>query len=615
MKKALAVACFAAVLGVFGAGAVSGTDSGAGLIKAYAEDEALVYGDFEYSLDENGNVTIVKFNGTTTDVVIPASIDEKPVTAVADGAFYGCTGIKTVKFESDKTAPEKGSAGFVADGVKAEGVKILCGYSSLAKKYAEENGFECEITDLVDISNAIITLSPAEFTYDGSSKKPGILVLYGGNTLSEGVDYKLIFSNNNSAGNAAVRIVGTGRFTGSVEKSFTIKKASLTGAEVTLSASSFVYNANAVTPTVTVRAGGRMLVKNRDYTLTYKNNDAVGTAYVTITGIGNYEGSLQRSFSIKLADVTGLKAKAATESSVTLTWKKTTGASGYKVYMLNSTTGKYVLKTTVSSNTATISGLTAGTKYKFGVKACRTQGGKTYTSKKGCYTKVTAAPAKVDFSIATTQKGKAKLSWKKTKGATSYVVYYKQKKADKWKKITTLSSSARSYTVTGLSGKKGGYLTVKAFVKNGSVNCGGKFKAKKIYKYQKAAARLDVCGWDIKKACYAAAVPWIGAGLPRSGSVTMEWYADYGFSHGYGHCFCMAAMFAEMAKTMGYDCRQVHGAVGTSVHSWTELTLNGTTYICDPDFITETGRNGFCIVYGTHGTWMYSKYGYVATKG
>ena len=94
----------------------------------------------------------------------------------------------------------------------------------------------------------------------------------------------------------------------------------------------------------------------------------------------------------------------------------------------------------------------------------------------------------------------------------------------------------------------------------------------------------------------------------------MEWYADYGFSHGHGPCFCMAAMFAEMAKTMGYDCKQVHGTLSQYVHSWTELTLNGTTYICDPDFITETGRDGFCIVHGTPGTWRYTKCGYVATK-
>lgn len=200
------------------------------------------------------------------------------------------------------------------------------------------------------------------------------------------------------------------------------------------------------------------------------------------------------------------------------------------------------------------------------------------------------------------------------KNATSYAVFYKQKKSDKWTRLATLSSNKTSYTVKNMSGSKGGYLTVKAYIKYGGATSGGKFSTKAVYKYQKAAIWLDGCGWDLRSACYACAVPWIGAGLPRSGDVTMEWYANYGFDHGYGHCFVMAAMFTEMAKTMGYNCRQVHGAVGTSVHSWALLTLGGVTYICDPDFITETGMNGYCIIYGTPGTWRYSQYGYVATK-
>jgi len=33
--------------------------------------------------------------------------------------------------------------------------------------------------------------------------------------------------------------------------------------------------------------------------------------------------------------------------------------------------------------------------------------------------------------------------------------------------------------------------------------------------------------------------------------------------------------------------------------------MNGTTYVYDPDFTHEHGRNGFQITYGTSGTWRY----------
>lgn len=51
------------------------------------------------------------------------------------------------------------------------------------------------------------------------------------------------------------------------------------------------YTGYAITPTVTVTLGGSTLVLNRDYNLTYTNNTNVGTAVVTVNGLGNYAGS------------------------------------------------------------------------------------------------------------------------------------------------------------------------------------------------------------------------------------------------------------------------------------------------------------------------------------
>jgi len=58
------------------------------------------------------------------------------------------------------------------------------------------------------------------------------------------------------------------------------------------------YTGSFITPTVTVKYHGTTLVKNQDYKLSYNNNLNIGTANVVITGIGSYEGSLTRTFTI-----------------------------------------------------------------------------------------------------------------------------------------------------------------------------------------------------------------------------------------------------------------------------------------------------------------------------
>lgn len=114
-----------------------------------------------------------------------------------------------------------------------------------------------------------------------------------------------------------------------------------------------------------------------------------------------------------------------------------------------------------------------------------------------------------------------------------------------------------------------------------------------------------------------AAYSW-SAGIPyrwtsADASPGSEWFARYGFSNGYGDCYVMAATFCYMAKALGYEAHQMDGYVptrsgGRTPHSWVEVVMNGSTYVFDPDFTHETGRNGYQISYGASGTWMYSGY-------
>lgn len=51
-----------------------------------------------------------------------------------------------------------------------------------------------------------------------------------------------------------------------------------------------VHNGKALTPTVSVKMNGQQLKENIDYSLIYRNNKNVGTATVTVIGIGSYKG-------------------------------------------------------------------------------------------------------------------------------------------------------------------------------------------------------------------------------------------------------------------------------------------------------------------------------------
>ena len=60
------------------------------------------------------------------------------------------------------------------------------------------------------------------------------------------------------------------------------------------------YTGSAITPEVEVKDTARntVLTKNTDYTISYKNNVNAGTATITITGKGNYTGTVEKTFKI-----------------------------------------------------------------------------------------------------------------------------------------------------------------------------------------------------------------------------------------------------------------------------------------------------------------------------
>ena len=78
----------------------------------------------------------------------------------------------------------------------------------------------------------------------------------------------------------------------------TVQPASLEGAAVTLDQTQFAVTGSEIRPAVTVTLDGKTLTEGTDYDVTYTNNKEIGTATVTVTGIGNYAGTAQTTFDI-----------------------------------------------------------------------------------------------------------------------------------------------------------------------------------------------------------------------------------------------------------------------------------------------------------------------------
>ena len=399
----------------------------------------------------------------------------KPATCTANGVkTYTCSECGKTKTESIKSTGHKYVTKTVAPTYTSQGYTehtcSVCGYS-----------YKDNYTDKLtrpNISTCIITLSASSYTYDGTAKKPSITVKNGSTILKNGTDYVVTYKNNTNAGTAIVTVTGKGKYSGTASKTFTISKASIAKFNATLSATTYTYNGSAKKPRVTVKNGSKILATS-DYTVTYKNNIAIGTATVTIAAKGNYSGTINKTFTITPATVTGFKVASTTANAVKMTWTKTSGAAGYYVYQYNTSTKKWERVKTVTTNNCTVASLNAGTTYKYSVRAYKTVSGKTYLSPSYPTVITSTIPATVNF-ILTGGSKKATVKWNKVTGATGYIVYYKTSKNGSWQRLTTTKNTVTSFTKTGLKSSSTYYFTVKAFRTVDGKTYNGQFTTKSV---------------------------------------------------------------------------------------------------------------------------------------
>lgn len=159
---------------------------------------------------------------------------------------------------------------------------------------------EFTITPL-EISELSTEIENHSYTYIGKEIKPVITVKNGENTLEAGKHYNISYENNINVGTASYTVTGIGNYAGNITGEFDITKANISGATVAFKKNTYEYTGNEIIPEITVKVGGITLNNTTDYTVTFTDNIKVGTATAIITGINNYDGTIEKNFVIKEA--------------------------------------------------------------------------------------------------------------------------------------------------------------------------------------------------------------------------------------------------------------------------------------------------------------------------
>ena len=167
--------------------------------------------------------------------------------------------------------------------------------------FGEVNAAAALSQDAIDIGGAHVTWPACTFT--GEKQNPTPTVKVNGVALDAGKDFTVSYptdSGSYMAGAHNVKINAKSVFyKGSTTSTYTIDKADIAGATVTLSQASYKYDGKAKEPDVpTAMFGNRTIYKGVDYTISYKNNIDPGTATVVLTGMRNFTGTKEVAFQI-----------------------------------------------------------------------------------------------------------------------------------------------------------------------------------------------------------------------------------------------------------------------------------------------------------------------------
>lgn len=156
-----------------------------------------------------------------------------------------------------------------------------------------------------------------------------------------------------------------------------VERTLIDAAQVRLGRASVTYTGKAQQVPLTVTLDGTTLTEGTDYTVTYADNVNAGTARVTVTGVGDYTGSVQATFTITRAaqkltvKKAGKRYKVSTLKKAKKSFALGAKAQGKVSYTLSKKAKKAGIKVSKAGKVTVKKGTKRGT-YKITVRAAGT---------------------------------------------------------------------------------------------------------------------------------------------------------------------------------------------------------------------------------------------------
>jgi hypothetical protein len=233
----------------------------------------------------------------------------------------------------------------------------------------------------------------------------------------------------------------------------------ISNAKITLSKTSYTYNADEHTPTVYLALDGEKLVKNKDFTVSYSNNINAGEGKVVVTGIGNYTGTVKASFNISPQKIS----------------KTSISRDDFKIYVGQTPT--YTVKYKGSKLKAKKDYVVSiSNNKKVGIKTANVtiKGNGNFTGKKTF--KLTIRPSKVKGVTASSRTSTTvTLKWdsQNSTGITGYKVYSCDENGENRELVG--KTTKNKLKITGLKTGKVNYFVVRSYYVSGDTTLYGNY--------------------------------------------------------------------------------------------------------------------------------------------
>lgn len=176
-------------------------------------------------------------------------------------------------------------------------------------------------------------------------------------------------------------------------------------------------------------------------------------------------GDASKTVNVKAApaEVKNFVASSQTTTSLKLSWKKTQGAQGYRIYIYDTAAKEWKKLKTTSELTCKVKNLKPGTMYEFRITAYRKINGETvWGNTSAAIATVTKPAAVTGVKASASSTDSIKLSWKAVKGVTGYRILKYNPNTKKWENVKTTAGT--SYTLKKLKSATTYKFRVKAYI-------------------------------------------------------------------------------------------------------------------------------------------------------